>query len=305
MHKSALQTGKIFFETYWIDEFHNILDIGSRDVNGSLRSVKPGNAAYLGVDMTAGPGVELVLKDPHHLPFDDESFDVIVSTSCLEHDPMFWLSAAEMFRVVKPGGYVYINAPSNGIYHGYPFDHWRFYPDAGKALVQWGERLERPVQLVESFVGRKVEDVWADNVMVFARVPHNGKFPDKLVCDKVAGATNIRRHDTDALEKTEIAPEDLRELQQTRKDFAELKQKLVAAEAQVAALSDHKTRLERQLEALVATTTLASMNRPGFRGGGFVKVLRFPEPQTAFACSNSVQLQQVEYSPLSLTAVCC
>lgn len=259
MHKSALQTGKVFFETYWRDGFHNILDIGSRDVNGSLRSVKPVNAAYLGVDMTAGPGVELVLKDPHHLPFDDESFDVIVSTSCLEHDPMFWLSAAEMFRVVKPGGYVYINAPSNGNYHGYPFDHWRFYPDAAQALVQWAERLERPVQLVESFIGRKVEDVWADNVMVFARVPHDGKFPEKLVCDQIAGATNIRRHDSDTLEKTEIAPEDLRELKQSRKDFAELREKFEAAKVQVTELTQHKTRLEQQIEEMAVTTSIPSI----------------------------------------------
>ena len=47
------------------------------------------------------------------------------------------------------------------------------------------------------------------------------------------------------------------------------------------------------------------LNRPGFRGGGLVKVLRFPEPQTVFACRSSVQLQLVEYSRLSLTGVCC
>ena len=135
MHKSALETGRLFFETYWDQSFHNVLDIGSRDSNGTLRSVKPAQAAYLVVDMAPGAGVELVLKDPHHLPFDSESYDVIVSTSCLEHDPLFYLSVGEMYRVVKTGGLVYINAPSNGIYHGYPFDHWRFYPDAAQALV--------------------------------------------------------------------------------------------------------------------------------------------------------------------------
>lgn len=50
---------------------------------------------------------------------------------------------------------------------------------------------------------------------------------------------------------------------------------------------------------------VAALNRPGFRGGGLVKVLRFPEPQTVFACRSSVQLQLVEYSRLSLTGVCC
>ncbi|WPL19002.1 hypothetical protein Thiowin_04106 [Thiorhodovibrio winogradskyi] len=45
MHPSALETGRLFFEIDWRDDFHNILDIGSRDVNGTLRSVKPEGAA--------------------------------------------------------------------------------------------------------------------------------------------------------------------------------------------------------------------------------------------------------------------
>lgn len=253
MHKSAFQTGKLFFETYWQVGFYNILDIGSRDVNGSLRTVKPQSASYLGVDMAPGLGVELVVRDPHHLPFDDESFDVIVSTSCLEHDPMFWLSVAEMFRVVKPGGYVYINAPSNGIYHGYPLDHWRFYPDAGQALALWAEKLKRPVQLVESFISEKIEDIWADNVMVFAREPHNREFPERLRCDLISGATNIRRHGSDALEKLEVAPEDVREFKQAQKELNELKQKLEDATIQLTALSLHKIQLEKQLKAMEVT----------------------------------------------------
>lgn len=249
MHKSALDTGRLFFQTYWREGFHNILDIGSQDVNGTLRSVKPDAAAYLGVDLTPGPGVELVLKDPHHLPLDDESVDVVVSTSCLEHDPLFWLTFAEMLRVVKGGGLLYVNAPSNGLYHGYPFDHWRFYPDAGRALVQWSERVGTPAILIESFIGQRDGEVWADNVMVFARKPFEHALPERLLCDQLPGATNIRRGDAEALERFVAQPEDLRHLQQANARVKELQEQLKGCEARVSALKAELTALQQKAAA--------------------------------------------------------
>lgn len=231
MHPTALQTGRLFFETYWQSNYHNILDIGSRDVNGSLRSVKPEAAAYLGVDLQPGPGVELVLQDPHHLPLDDQSVDIVVSTSCLEHDPLFWLTFGEMLRVLKPGGILYINAPSNGGYHGYPFDHWRFYPDAGRALVQWAERLERPVTLIESFIGECAGGTWANNVMVFACEPFDYALPERLLCDQLMGATNVRRGNAEELERFEALPEDLRRLKQANARINALEAQLKEYEA--------------------------------------------------------------------------
>lgn len=256
MHTSALLAGKLFFEIYWRREFQRVLDVGSQDVNGTLRSVKPEGAIYLGVDMAPGVGVDVVLKDPHQLPLADGSFDVVVSTSCLEHDPLFWLSVAEMFRVVKPGGFVYINAPSNGIYHGYPFDHWRFYPDAAQALVRWSTKLSTPVQLVESFVGEKVGDIWADNVMVFLREPYDGRLPDKCICDQVLGATNIRRHGSSEFDKFDPIPEDLRELNTANERIKELEQEaLRGAERQ----RELQARID-ELEALKEPESLEGLN---------------------------------------------
>ena len=36
--------------------------------------------------------VDLVLKDPYKLPFDDNSIDVIISISTFEHTEFFWLT---------------------------------------------------------------------------------------------------------------------------------------------------------------------------------------------------------------------
>ena len=125
MHQSALDIGTKFFETYWRPGFCTILDIGAADLNGSLRHVTPPGSDFMGIDLAAGPGVDLVLDDPYVYPFPDGHFDCVISTSCLEHDRMFWLTFLECSRVLSPRGVLYINAPSGGPYHGYPHDYWR------------------------------------------------------------------------------------------------------------------------------------------------------------------------------------
>lgn len=43
--------------------------------------------------------------------FDDGSFQVVLSNAMLEHDPRFWLSAAEMRRITRPGGLLVVGVP--------------------------------------------------------------------------------------------------------------------------------------------------------------------------------------------------
>ena len=168
MHQTAYDTGRFFFQIYWQPGFSRILDVGSQDVNGTLRPIAPPAANYTGVDLVAGPGVDLVLTDPYSYPFVPGSFDCIVSTSCFEHDDMFWLTFSEMCRVLKSDGFIYINAPSSGVYHGFPRDCWRFYPDSGIALEKWGRRMSHDISLVESFQFDGTEGHFRDFVMVFA-----------------------------------------------------------------------------------------------------------------------------------------
>ena len=139
------------------------------NVNGSLRDFCPAGANYIGVDLETGNGVDVVVDDPTQLPFVAESFDVILSSSCFEHDKLFWLTFLELCRLLRPGGVIYISAPSNGMFHRYPLDCWRFYPDAGDALAQWATRNGQEIRLLESFVGGRKADMWNDCVMIFAK----------------------------------------------------------------------------------------------------------------------------------------
>ena len=192
MHDTAMHIGSLLFETYCNIPSPAILEIGSSDVNGSLRDVAPAQSRYVGIDFEAGAGVDIVTTAGAPLSVEDASFDFALASSVFEHDPAFWNSFVEMVRKVRPGGIVYINVPSNGAIHRYPEDHWRFYPDSGKALARWAVSQGQPIALVESFVAPRDEDIWNDFVAVFRKGPTRRRPPGILLYQKVPGAMNIQ-----------------------------------------------------------------------------------------------------------------
>ncbi len=170
MHATALQNAS-FFSAIYLDKLQKgtVIDLGSQNVNGSLKSVLPSSMKYIGVDFVSGPGVDVVLDDPYTLPFESESVDVVVSSSVFEHSEMFWLVFIEVLRVLKPHGLFYLNAPSNGTFHRYPVDCWRFYPDSGSALITWAKRNGLHPQLLESYISAQWMSQWNDFVAVFIK----------------------------------------------------------------------------------------------------------------------------------------
>ena len=175
MHDTALISGMLFSETYG-EKGKVVIDVGGQDVNGSLRKffVERG-MKYICLDIVEHPSVDVVIKPGDKLPFETGSIDLIVSTSCFEHDPCFWLTFKEMSRILKLGGHVYINAPTNGAYHTHPGDNWRFYSDAGQALAYWSgvqmaNEVIHPVKVVETFHVLPLGDIWIDFVCIWERV---------------------------------------------------------------------------------------------------------------------------------------
>ena len=191
MHKSAMNHARLFFETYASAENLNIVEVGSQDVQGSIRGLKPATATYTGYDYVAGPGVDHVVSHAFKLPIEDNSVDIMISSSCYEHSSMFWMNFNEAMRVLKPSGLYYMQAPSNGEFHRWPVDCWRFYPDAGHSLAEWGrlsgyERCE----LLESFVGDKDDDIWNDFVSVFIKDSNCADQYPLRILDQITAYTN-------------------------------------------------------------------------------------------------------------------
>jgi SAM-dependent methyltransferase len=216
MHDTAFAIGRAFFAIYLQDRPAEILEVGARNVNGGLRQAAPAGARFTGVDLDAGPGVDVVLDDAYSLPFAGDRFEAVVSSSCLEHVAMFWLAFLEMARVARPGSFIYVNAPSNGEYHRFPIDSWRFYPDAGLSLAAWARRQGHPIDLAESFIARRGVGGWNDCVMVFAKDVRPDRLPARRLADAFPGSYNIRRFGSDAIENLSPGTEDMMLLAEAR-----------------------------------------------------------------------------------------
>lgn len=176
MHKSAFINAQKFYNTYCVDniESKTILDIGAWDGgNGSLRPIF-NQGKYIGLDIQKGPNVDVV-GDAKNIPFENNFFDIVISSSCFEHDPMFWLSFLEMCRVVKPYGFIYICAPSSGPYHPEkcPGDSWRFYPDSWSSLCLWAKYNKCEMKLIDSYIDNShfpPDANWKDSVGIFQKI---------------------------------------------------------------------------------------------------------------------------------------
>ncbi len=181
MHPTAYNSCKRFYDCYG-KYFDNpkVADVGSYDVNGTVKDIFS-NCDYLGIDIADGPNVDLVLKEPYKYPFEDNTFDIVVSTSCFEHNEMFWVTFLETMRILKPQGIFYLNAPSNGGFHRCPVDCWRFWPDAGHALVTWAKYNNLNVALLESYIAHD-ENGGNDFVAVFVKdESYAQKMPDRII----------------------------------------------------------------------------------------------------------------------------
>jgi SAM-dependent methyltransferase len=197
MHYTSLKSGEAFSDAYKILN-GLVVDIGGRNVNGSLRSFfEDKGMKFICIDMEPDNSVDIVIPPGNKLPFEDGSVDLIVSTSCFEHDPCFWLTFREMTRIIKPSGYIYINAPTSGPYHTFPGDNWRFYSDAGQALAYWsGKQVSNemvyPVKVVETF--NILGECWNDFVCVWKRVNIEDAETEITVHNEIINNIGILEH---------------------------------------------------------------------------------------------------------------
>ncbi|MCH4093166.1 MAG: class I SAM-dependent methyltransferase [Acetobacter peroxydans] len=87
-----------------------MLELGSRNVTGSNLRNRFSNTDYVGFDFYAGENVDIV-GDAHKLSSyfaNKEKFDLIFSSAVFEHLYMPWVAAVEIQKLLKVGGYVFI-----------------------------------------------------------------------------------------------------------------------------------------------------------------------------------------------------
>lgn len=124
---------------YLIEKFNEtgieILEIGSREVTGSsIARSSFNNANYTGFDYHPGNNVDIV-GDVHKLSaYFDKKFDLIYSSSCFEHFAMPWVAATEINKILKVGGYIFIETHFSFRSHERPWNFFQF-SDLGLELL--------------------------------------------------------------------------------------------------------------------------------------------------------------------------
>jgi ubiquinone/menaquinone biosynthesis C-methylase UbiE len=131
------------------DRKGEVLDIGSMDINGSLKDMF-NECEYTGIDIAEGKNVDVVVQ-PFSFPFPDETFDIVVSANCLEHVPEPGLWAKEVKRVLKKGGQLAITAPHKIHIHNRP-DYWRIMPDAMRYLFNGMDIIECDIGVIDTYL---------------------------------------------------------------------------------------------------------------------------------------------------------
>lgn len=87
--------------------FADVVEFGSRDINGSARCLFP-LSAYVGIDITPGPGVDHVGNAAEYRT--EIRHDCVVCMEVLEHTPEAPGIVAAAFEVLRPGGWFFTTA---------------------------------------------------------------------------------------------------------------------------------------------------------------------------------------------------
>ena len=122
------------------------LEIGSKNYGNTqnLRELFPGES-YVGADMSPGENVDCVVDFTADFQRVDamlghRRFGTIFCFSVLEHCEQPFVMAANMTRLLQPGGKIVLSVPFAWKFHGYPSDYWRFTHEGIRKLfpaIDW------------------------------------------------------------------------------------------------------------------------------------------------------------------------
>src|SRR5437667_1470680 len=122
-----------------------VLDVGGGETEGrysfSRVRAKRERVRLVILDVSAMKGVSVV-GDAHRIPLRSESCDCVVCISTLEYVRNPGIVVEEMYRVLKPGGVLYMSAPFVFPYHPPPEDLFRFSMSGMRALGKAFEEIK-------------------------------------------------------------------------------------------------------------------------------------------------------------------
>ena len=113
------EIGEVAVERAGVGPGMDVLDVACGTGNATIPAAQAGAARVVGLDLAptlvdqareraerAGVEAELVVGDAEDLPFEDASFDRVVSAIGIQFTPRHEATAAELLRVCRPGGLI-------------------------------------------------------------------------------------------------------------------------------------------------------------------------------------------------------
>jgi SAM-dependent methyltransferase len=149
-----------------------LLDVGCGDKQFE-RIFRPHVDEYLGIEHEAtflATAANLAHSRPDYvydgerIPFEDGSFDTVISIQVLEHTPSPRRLVAEMARVLKQNGVLILAAPFSFRLHEEPHDYFRYSPHGLRELCREAGLVIEHVEQVGSLwslVGHKLNSYLA------------------------------------------------------------------------------------------------------------------------------------------------
>lgn len=116
-----------------------IYEFGSLQVPGQegfadLRPFFP-QKKYIGCDICEGPGVDKIL-DLHNIDLPSECVGTVLCLDTLEHVEYPHRAMEEIHRILEPDGIAIISSVMRWPIHDYPYDYWRFTPEAFRSILK-------------------------------------------------------------------------------------------------------------------------------------------------------------------------
>lgn len=111
-----------------------VLEIGSKNINGSAREVIDTPEApvsrYVGIDPADGPGVDVVADGETYRP--DFAPDTVVCCEVFEHTPRWPQILEHVYELLEPGGFVLLTMATDprlphSAVHGGPLQEGEYY----------------------------------------------------------------------------------------------------------------------------------------------------------------------------------
>ena len=129
-----------------LNRTRDVLIYGNKYIKGRTIDVGAGSAKYSDIikthaseyvafDIMPGKNIDVV-GDVLNMPFENDSFDTVISTQVLEHVEKPWVMVKEITRILKSGGVCLLSAPLMVPYHPAPQDYFRFTHVGMRSLFQ-------------------------------------------------------------------------------------------------------------------------------------------------------------------------